>query len=209
MTHLSSHPYKCLKLSAWPMALAEAPVPSWQLDALPHGSSGGREDPRLPRQVLGHWPGPKALGDSPRPLPARRVAHGARERRACRDRVLRVWLVLQPALASRVVVDVVAEAAVRTRRISGTEDPGVARVPPTAAAHVILAARCAPEDGAARTGLATDPSVGGAGGAARPRVLDTKSHAPHERGIAGEIEVVSRVARERLLGRQCSSPVHG
>ena len=114
---------------ARPVPVAKSPVPPWEFEVAPRGGIGRCNDAALPLDAL--WRlrrRPHLLGDSERPLVPRCRAHFARQSWACSYGRGDVRLVLQPALASPMHVDVVREALLGR----GAEDKRVAQpsIPP-------------------------------------------------------------------------------
>eukprot|EP00308_Calcidiscus_leptoporus_P023902 CAMPEP_0119382814 /NCGR_PEP_ID=MMETSP1334-20130426/75025_1 /TAXON_ID=127549 /ORGANISM="Calcidiscus leptoporus, Strain RCC1130" /LENGTH=167 /DNA_ID=CAMNT_0007403415 /DNA_START=235 /DNA_END=742 /DNA_ORIENTATION=+ len=110
-------------------------------------------------------------------------AHSKRKDRACGDRVGRIRLVLEPALATRVVVHVVGKAALLSAGGAGSpcaKDPRIAGIPPAAAA--CLWGR--PECGATAASLRANPCVCCACPAASRSRGDMKIEAPHVSCVA-------------------------
>ena len=129
-----------------------------------------------------------------------RCAHRGGQRGADGNGVGLIGLVLEPALAKRMVVHVVREAA-----WAAAEYPGVTCPRPTRGASSSIVR----EDLAlAFFALASQPLVLRAGTAALRCGLDVEREPPHKGSVAADVKTVASVTAQVLLHRHCGANVN-
>ena len=176
--------------STRPMLVAKPPMPARHAHKLPHGGRLGGDDARLPAALFRWLAGPDRVANRPRPLLSRRLAKG-RWQRPGRNRRGHIGLVLEPALAALVLVNVVAKALF----IGRAKDPRIALAARSSAAQ--CAAAIVPKRSLriailqAAIGIVRSTRL-----AALTRGRRVKIEAPHVRGIARNVIVIASVARE-------------
>ena len=162
----------------------------------------GREHTRGPWDALRHGPRPGALGDSKRPVSSWAGAHGGREARVAKERVFRtrgcLALEFEPALASRVHVDVECKALVSHFGRAWAKAPDGAGYVPLAASK---ARPIRPPRTARRAGLSTHSCVRLARSAALASVGQLQIRAPDDRAVARVARISLGVARWISHGR--------
>ena len=116
---------------------AEAVVPAWLARFGPSWSLARSDDATNPLQSVRCWAWPHFLRDGPRPFLSRSNAECRRQYRARRDWRADVGLVLEPALALPMYMDVVRETPILDAWQAGasTKDP---RITPPAATPTAL-----------------------------------------------------------------------
>ena len=117
-------------------SITELMVPVRKPCLPPYRAALPRQQPRLPRNLLRHFPRPHIRRDRPWPVPTGGPPHAQWQGRTGRDRIALIRLMFQPAFSPRVIMDSVTEASV-LRALSvvrpRAEDPCIAYT-----CHVII-----------------------------------------------------------------------